>query len=334
LKQINMLIVIGLLVFSHALQAEITLSRELVMDISRTWGYVLGQQARLDEISQKHPSLKGNVYMAEKEFELAFGSSINAIDSRMKKYAKDFWFKVTQQIKEQNRDLIRNNPSNSNSANDFISMVTERSKGVGIDSPIYETLLMFKPGYQKYPIREFNDRHRYHFKSDGSGKAKGVKFHIQIPTSWKSKEAERPNIVRKFVSENGRGPATIMVLVLKAVEPHEAHLLEQDMVDIVESKRYHEFVPEGFTLIDGGKLTLEDLPGAWYTMNATIERMRSSVELESINYAVVYKNLMIQIQGQVATKINGEPTNNGGLKKYLPLFDQVVNSLVLRENYL
>jgi hypothetical protein len=304
------------------------------MDISRTWGYVLGQQARLDEISQKYPSLKGNVYIAEKEFELAFGSSVNAIDSRMKKSAKDLWFKLTEQVKEQNQDSISNNPSNSKSAKEFIGMVTERSKGVGIDSPIYETLLMFKPGYQKYPIREFNDRHRYHFKSDGSGKAKGVKFHIQIPISWKSKEAERPNIVRKFVSENGRGPATIMVLILKAAEPHEAHLLEQEMADIVETKRYHELVPEGFTLIDGGKLSLEGSPGAWFTMNAKIERMRSSVELESINYTVVYKNLMIQIQGQVATMINGEPTSNGGLKKYLPLFDQVANSLVLRENYL
>jgi len=61
--------------------AEIKFSKQLMMDMSRTYGYHVGQNHTLNLIEQKYPSLKNEVFLAKNEFKLVFGSSYSAATS-------------------------------------------------------------------------------------------------------------------------------------------------------------------------------------------------------------------------------------------------------------
>ena len=125
----------------------------------------------------------------------------------------------------------------------FITEVKQRAKG-HIESPILETLLIFKKGYQEKPEREFLDGYKYRYESDGTGKAKDVAFSIEIPKTWVSKEARRPNIVQKFISENGRGFEHIMILIKENTDGGNQRITQQDVADMLNSDDIKYFLPE------------------------------------------------------------------------------------------
>ena len=93
-----------------------------------------------------------------------------------------------------------------------MQLVRARAKG-DLPTPVIQTLLMFKPRYIRSPTAEFSDGYRQRYESAGTGKAKGVAFNLQVPISWKAMEGNRPNVVAKFVSENGRGLEFFVVLI-------------------------------------------------------------------------------------------------------------------------
>ena len=77
-----------LFVWSVNAKAEIMMSNSLAKDIGRAYGYYLGQDYALKEISKKYPSLSGMAFIAENEFAAIFESSIGGMDSIMLKYGK------------------------------------------------------------------------------------------------------------------------------------------------------------------------------------------------------------------------------------------------------
>ncbi|WP_148307648.1 hypothetical protein [endosymbiont of unidentified scaly snail isolate Monju] len=74
--------------------AEIKLSNALVKDIGRAYGFYLGQNYSLSEISKTYPSLSGLALIAQEEFSVAFKSSIDGMDALMAKYGKSEWNKI------------------------------------------------------------------------------------------------------------------------------------------------------------------------------------------------------------------------------------------------
>lgn len=71
--------------------AEIKLSNALAKDIGQAYGFYLGQNYSLGQISKKYPSLSGLALIAEKEFAATFKSAIEGMDALMAKYAKSEW---------------------------------------------------------------------------------------------------------------------------------------------------------------------------------------------------------------------------------------------------
>ena len=78
----------GLLVLSENSIAEIQLSNSLAKDIGQAYGFYLGQDYSLTEISKKYPSLSGLALIAEKRFSATFKFSIEGMDAIMSKHAK------------------------------------------------------------------------------------------------------------------------------------------------------------------------------------------------------------------------------------------------------
>lgn len=326
------LIQLVLIVSASGAFAEIKLSNALAKDIGQSYGFYLSQTYSLNEISKKYPSMSGLALLAEKEFSATFKSSIEGMEMLMTKYGKTEWNKIKKQTTTQITSSFNIDQISETEAREFVDLVRERAKG-NIESPVIETLLIFKSGYEKNPEREFLDGYKYKYSTNGAGKAKGVEFSIESPKTWIAKEGNRPNIVQKFVSENGRGLKLLLILIKEIpLQPGEK-ISEKDVLEILNPKDIQDFIPAGAVYLNSGKLTLENLPGFWLHLKSKLSRVRNTFDVETIIYTIFYKNKMIQIQGQVTTAVNGDPAEPDGLKKYEKLFDQIANSLVINNIY-
>ena len=86
--------------------------------------------------------------------------------------------------------------------------------------------------------------------SDNLKKSKGVEFSLDVPMSWISKEANRPNIVRKFISQNGHSIEMVMILVYDF--PDGKHLSVNDIKSTVNKTDMKEALPLNAILKDYG----------------------------------------------------------------------------------
>ncbi|MGI0045494.1 MAG: hypothetical protein ACRD47_17485, partial [Nitrososphaeraceae archaeon] len=186
-------ILLGFIAWSSYASAQIQLSNALAKDIGQTYGFYLGQDYSLNEISKKYPSMSGLALIAEKEFSATFKSSIEGMDALMSKHAKTEWERIKGQLTNQIANSINIEQITESQARQFIELVRQRAKG-NIESPVIETLLLFKSGYEKHPEREFLDGYKYKYTTNGAGKAKGVAFSIEAPKTWAAKEGNRPNV--------------------------------------------------------------------------------------------------------------------------------------------
>lgn len=325
-------VLVALCIWAANATAEIKFTNALAKDIGRAYGFYLSQNYSLNEISKKYPFLSGLALIAEKEFSANFQSSIESMDTLMTKDAKDEWRKIKGTLSKQIVASINIDQITETQARQFVNLVRQRAKG-NIESLVIETLLLFKSGYEKSPEREFLDGYKYKYTNNGTGKAKGVAFSIEVPKTWAAKQGNRPNIVQKFVSENGRGLELLLILIKEMPLLPGEKVTEKDVAEMLNLRDIKDFLPDGSTYIKSGKLTLENLPGLWVHFRMELSRVRNVVGMETIMYTIFYKNKMIQIQGQVVTSVNGKPMDRGGLEKYERLFDFMANSFVIANIY-
>lgn len=322
------------LIFIICLNANsIELSKDLIMDMSRTYGYNVGQTYVLDTIKKKYPNLKTQVFLAKNEFDLKYSRSIKEIELNLSKnMSEKQWNDYKSNIQNQIKKQFNYGNITQNEALNFIEEVKLRSKG-NIESPVIETLLTFNEAYQNNPISELNDGFFQRYNSKDNPKAKGVDFTVKIPKSWKSQEANRPNIVRKFTSNNGYiiEDAFMESIMLSVYDlPSEVNsLTEQDINDVCND------LPENAVLRECKKTNLENLPVIIQRTKLNVSRLENSMSMEFIQYTIFFKNKAILIQGQVGTlndKVS-EKTLLERFEKFKPLFNYVANSLVVNDIY-
>ena len=300
--------------------------------MSRTYGYYIGQTYTLDNIKKKYPNLQNEIFLIKNDFDLKYLKSIKDIEQFFtKNMSKKQWSDLQKMVKDGIKKQLNTNISYEESL-EAIQVVKARIKG-DIESPVIETLLMFNPNYQKNPIEELNDKFIQTYNSKDNPKAKGVDFSVKVPKSWKSQEANRPNIVRKFTSNNGYiVEDTFMENIMLGVYdlPIEVKkLTSQDVTDVCND------IPENSVLRDCKEAILENLPAVVKRFKLNMKRLENSMNMEVVQYNVFYKNKMIIIQGQVGTmneKIS-EKTLLERFEKFKPVFNYVANSLMISNLY-
>ena len=300
--------------------------------MSRTYGYYIGQTYTLDNIKKKYPNLQNEILLIKNDFDLKYLKSIKDIEQFFtKNMSKKQWSDLQKMVKDGIKKQLNTNISYEESL-EAIQVVKARIKG-DIESPVIETLLMFNPNYQKNPIEELNDKFIQTYNSKDNPKAKGVDFSVKVPKSWKSQEANRPNIVRKFTSNNGYiVEDTFMENIMLGVYdlPIEVKkLTSQDVTDVCND------IPENSVLRDCKEAILENLPAVVKRFKLNMKRLENSMNMEVVQYDVFYKNKMIIIQGQVGTmneKIS-EKTLLERFEKFKPVFNYVANSLMINNLY-
>jgi len=298
--------------------------------LTSAYGFYIGQSYALDLIKSNYPSLHNNVLIARKRFDSTFAESLKSIKSILLKNKKLFH----NSNKELDQVLHDLKIGSKKDAINFIKLVHKRANGE-IPSPIIENLLMYNPIFDKYPIKELQNGFKQTFYSNGSGKAKGIEFEVSLPKSWKSSEAYRPNIVRKFISQNGYGNAIISILVKKLSIPKGIILSTQDINNYIITDATIKMTPPNSQLLEYGRFVLEGLPGYWQDIQMHLNRGKNSMNIRMLQYIFFYQNRAIIIQYAVHD-LNGRIDKNKHFilfDKYKSIADWVVNSFVLMNRY-
>lgn len=327
-----LLVVVCALFSSFSNAVEIKASNAAVKQFSAAYGFALGQQITLDTIKEKYPDLKRDALLVELQFSNQFKSSIEAIDSYMLGFMGQKWTDMKPQMKAKMLEMF--NPSNitRTEAVAFLEEVSNRAEG-DFPEDTLATYLMFNPRYQKNPALELSEGWSYKYESNGSGKAKGVRFSFKVPYSWGQKEADRPNIVQKFISQNGRGPEMMMVMVNETgLKPHE-YLDEAEIDEMLLPQNVKDFVPAGGKLTGKGKLTMSSYPGMWLQYEIPVQIGRSTAMTHGIMYMIYPRDKFVALMGQTVMEVNGQKTDTDGLEYYEQLFDLMVNSFVMPDAY-
>jgi len=303
----------------------------LLKDAARTYGFVKGQEFRLNLIAKKHPSLELTVKQAKLKFSSEFGGSISLLESYMKEKTPKKWAEVKSKIEGALPALITPDETEVG-AQGFIQEVINRAEGK-IPSRTLKTLLMFHPRYFKRPELELAEGYKQSYTSTGNPKSKDVDFYIEVPESWDAKSASSPNVVQQFTSENGRGLEVVNVLVKDIPLGPDESITKTTVEEWANPQDLKDFIPKRGKFIDGGYMTLENLPGLWVRYDVSRSRVRTELEMEGLAYFVFYKNKIITINTMITTHANGEKIERVGLDKFEKLSDLIANSFKVLNLY-
>jgi len=298
------------------------LSNDDVRDMFHTRGFCMGQTLSLDEIGRKFPSLAAAAEIAKLEFSGAFGPAVTAMSKKLEDIGSAKWDEAKQPMSTFPNDKLNFAYVTEAQTKEFVTTVRQRAEGQ-IEERTLQTLLMWNPTHRAHPESEFV-RYKRKCVTNVEGKSKGIKWQIEYPVSWASLEAERPNIVRKFVSERGRGSEYALVIV-KALAPAD-RLTKREIDQAFSATAIREFVPPGATFISGKRISFDSLPGGMITFSLAADRMGQQFKMRSLCYMTFFRDKVVMLQFSTTD-------DDATFTRFEPLFRVMANSTVILSRY-
>ena len=160
---------------------------------------------------------------------------------------------------------------------------------------------------------------------------------MDYPKSWSSANGNRPNVVRKFVSQNGRGFEIILVTIKPLPLPSGQKPTEKDteqmVAGIATNEGLKEMLPAGAIFLSGGQLRLDGKPGFFQKYSLRQQQLDIALSTLTVSYTIYYQTAMIQIQCQTGGEAEDEMILKERFKKFETLFRLVANSLVIESQW-
>jgi len=316
--------------FLESAYAELPITRNVVSEVAKAHGFFVGQALTMDLIKRQHPSLARDANLLELEFKLVYGDAESAAAQYLGSLYKDKWDATKDRIYTETASNLPSTLSRQD-ALVFLELVQARIEGQ-IPSPIYEALLYLQPRYQSQPESEIGDGHWTEYFSKGAQKAQGLNIRIKLPASWEHQPGVRPHVVQKFQSVNGHGDHQLIVLIHDlGLGPIEFTL--DDFPSTVAETAALDYLPDGATFIEGGRIVLDRIPGMWFVFDQTLPQGRHNLSLRSLAYHLYYRGKLIQLMFMIPTAMDGVETQSDGLEVMTPLFETIANSFTLLNQY-
>jgi len=294
------------------------------------YGYIIGQEYSLKLIKNEFPQFEMNILKSQMQFNSTFGKSKDG----MKKYLVDYlgqveFKKFEDTLIDEIKKLLSSQILTEEISTNFIYEVERRANG-NIVPTVLETLLSFQ--FADKPQDELTLGFTTTFKTKGHIKSKNTDWQIKVPKSWKSEEADRPNIIQKFTSDFGSGNQSIMIMVKEMSLPQEHEITNEELNDLFTEKEMRDMVPSGGKFISFSKMTFDNNIGGMLEVEQTMERLDIKIKIRIVQFMFILGNKMYILQGTVGS----EDTNTDlsvVMKKYLPLYKLVANSIVVNSQY-
>ncbi len=307
-----------------------TFESSLFTDLSKTLGFIMGQRFCLNLIKTEYPNLALQAQVVETEFETSFGNAEKNIKFAIQERLKEEYPEFLETLEKQGNALLSSLQLNQEVAANVIAEVELRARGE-IPSPVLETLLTYQ--FINWPIEEFTLGYNRVFRTKNHPKAKDVDFQIRYPISWRPEEGERPNIIQKFTSENGRGLEGFSLLVMDIPIPLGYTLTEQDLDDLFVEIELKGMTPEGRKFISAKPIVLDKHKGAMIIYDYTGHRVDITLTTRNLIFLTIYERKMIQIFCSVSALPGEESELEERFNLFEPLFKMIANTFIIQEQY-
>lgn len=311
-------------------QSNLNTKKTKFLRVTGAYAYIKSQAYLIEQIKKDFPQLELKV----KYVESAFGSSFGKSEKNMKQF-------ILEKIGENNmpefeKTLLKEFESlwskqkfTDDSAEDFLKEIERRSKGE-IPEIILETILSFE--YLDSPQKEFASGYIYAFRTKNHPKSKNSDWQIKVPKSWKAEEADRPNIIQKFIDDYGDGINSIMLYVKELPLEKGYKVTNKELTDFFVESNMKEMVPNGQRFLSFEKIQIEGKIAGMLEMEGITERINNKAQMRSVQFIFIHENKMFMLQCFVSSLDLSEDLSLK-MKKYLPLFKSVANTIVLFDRY-
>jgi hypothetical protein len=239
------------------------LTEPAIEEMVQAWSFCEGQALAVKKLQAEFPDLANRFELAQRKFEKQFRPACNNIELLIERQLGK-WNELRGTLRTQLEKEMAPLVHDREGALLTLDLLDRRTRGLDIDAPMVQALLYSHPRYRENPSRELLDGYMQRYATDGKGKAKGVKFHLDYPQSWAAKEGDRPNIVQKFMSENGRGLEMAMVIVKSLpaeVQGISTEEWAQEFRRMVSAGELAQDLPGGFVYVEGAYHALDGAPG-------------------------------------------------------------------------
>lgn len=307
-----------------------TIKAPLYEDLGKTLGFIMGQRFSLNIIKTEFPNLALQAQVAESEFERSFSNAEENIKYALQEILKEEYPEFLEALEKQINDLFPSLQFNQEVATKFIAEVELRARGE-MPSPILETLLTYQ--FIDWPMEEFALGYNRVFRTKNHPKAKDVDFQIRYPISWRPEEGERPNIIQKFTSENGRGLEGFNLLVMDIPIPLDYTLTEKDIDDFFVESELKGIVPEGGKFISAKPIVLDRHKGAMIVYESTVQQLDIIITTRILWFITMYDGKIISISCSVLALPGEESKLQERFNRFEPLFKMIANTFIIQEQY-
>ena len=308
----------------------IQLSHPTVEAMAASYGFAYGQAASVEEARRQHPSLGVELELAQMEFEQRFAPSLQVIDSVLLSLGPE-WREQRRQIRQELDERAASQTISVEEATRFIEIVSARRLGQE-DVAYVQTLLAYHPRYRESPSEELTDGIRRVYTTDGSGRSAGVRLRLQVPVSWVGRAGERPNIVRAFISEGGRGTETFLVQVrdldLADMDGNTAEELVQD-----PTLARQLMAGSAFTELCSARTMLDGLPAQALYMRGTMGSPSAEIEQIAVAYVTVVGEKLGSLQGGVGAEGGSGDALLRRFQVFAPAFGLMASSVVFEDRW-
>lgn len=155
-------------------------------------------------------------------------------------------------------------------------------------------------------------------------KAKDVNLKLKAPIDWEIKEADRPNIVKKFVKENN----SYMILI----KDYMTFLSRKEAKEMLSDQEFtNELINESSSflknpeIINQNIITVDTYPTLEFTVKGEAERLGYKFGMIMKFWFVFYEDKMVSLQGG--------GLDNAEFKVLENLYTSITNSVVFPEQY-
>ena len=296
--------------------------------LGRTYGYIKGQQFSLNRIRKLFPDLENEVTKSELEFSISFKKASDRITKELEEILGNEFRSFEDQMAEKLKSTLGNQKIDKQTALLFFEEIKSRAKG-NIESPVLETLLTYQ--FIDTPEKEFLKGYVKTYSTKGHPKSKGVTINSKLPLSWKQQEGDRPNIIQKFVSENGSGQEIVLFMVKDLELPSGYKITQSELDDFFVESELREMIAEGSEFISAKRISLDNHTGGQIIYKTVQERLDFTITMQSVQFITIYNGKMIFLQCMVSAEPDENLTERFDL--FLPIFRQIANSMILMDQY-
>ena len=306
------------------------IKREKHIRAAEAYGYIVGFEITFEKITTDFPELQREILDTKHLFQSTFSN----VKTNSKLYLETFFGKNEfLEFEKKNLEEFKSNLDSKNfdqkEVLNYLADIKSKARGK-ILSPILENLLSFQ--YFNNPEKEFLSGFIKTFKTKDHIKSKNTDWNINLPKSWLSLEADRPNIIQKFISDMGNGNESVMLTVKDLDFPKNYKLTKEDYDEIFNENTLKEMIPEGGKFKSFKNMTFDGIKGAMLESEQSIQRLDLLIKTKNIQYVFIFKNKLYSISCTVATTNENDNLEKIS-QKFKPLFTLIANSIVINEQY-